>query len=192
RPHAIETTEDVRTPLCIPTQHDLRITTRTKPMSLRLQIATDLCGVEDLSVVDDGAGIVLRRHRLNAMRYIDDRETASDQAHRRGTVVDVGPVTIRPPMRDGSCHPEETVAIDRPSVPVENARDPAHSSGPHRDLLESFALSRLQNPQEARRSVRRRRQAPRYPSPNESPPHDRPSHVQGRYDNYRSRRTSQG
>jgi hypothetical protein len=41
---------------------------------------------------------------------------------------------------------------------MENAGDPAHFSGLCGDLLESFALSRLQNPQETRRGVRNRRQ----------------------------------
>ena len=75
---------------------------------------------------------------------------------------------------------------------MENTCDPAHSSGPCRDLLESLALSGLEDQQKNRRGVDCRRQAPGDQSPDESSPKDRPGRVQGSHDDYRGRRTSQG
>ena len=121
-PHAVETAEAVGPPLRIRVEHHLGVAGRVEGVSRNLQLDPELAKVVDLAVVDDLQLAVIHRHRLAAVREVDDAEPAEPE--RRDRILEM-PVIVRTSVPEQLGHRLEQRPVGRPP----EARYPAHVSG---------------------------------------------------------------
>src|SRR5580704_7895605 len=113
--HAVETLDDLVTPLQISAQHDLRVATGLEVMAEALELVLQLHEVVDLAGIDEGGDcppLFLRLHRLHAASEIDDGEAAMPQTDMPG---DENAARIRTAERHSFRHPRNDVAL-RPEI----------------------------------------------------------------------------
>jgi hypothetical protein len=121
-PHAVEAAEAIGPPLREGVEHHLGVARGVKGVSRRFQLRAQLAKVVDLAVVDDLQLAVVHRHRLAAVREVDDAEPA--ESERRDGILEM-PVIVRTSMPERLGHRLEQGPVGCPP----EARYPAHVSG---------------------------------------------------------------
>ena len=124
--HPVKTRDRVIAPGFVGPQHDLGIAARPERVAFSDQFIAQFACIVNLSVENDGNGIVLVQHRLMAVRHIDHAQAPCPQ---RDISMRPRPPLIRPAMHQRVRHGRDgrTVRLLR-GVGVRDAADAAHGS----------------------------------------------------------------